>query len=123
MKNLKELLSGVDESLLDDEDKILKDVEKNIYIKKIISTFKKYENCNIFKNEATDMMNHPIELGDLIIFVYSGRLYCDYVIKILTLGSGQVWLEVNDFSTDTIPPGACLVIPKNYYKDLTNIIS
>lgn len=120
MKNINDILN---ESLLDDEDKILKDAEKNFHMKKIISTFKKYENCNVFKNEATDMMNHPIELGDLIIFVYSNRLYCNYVTKILTHRSGQVWLEVNDFSSDTIAPGTCLVIPKNYYKDLTNIIS
>lgn len=35
MKNLNELLSDVDESLLDDENKILKDAEKNIYYKKL----------------------------------------------------------------------------------------
>lgn len=115
MKNLKELLSDVDESLLDDEDKILKDAEKNIYYKKLKDVCDKYK----YQIGCRDYFGRSLHVGDIVF----GKTLMPHVFIIKKLDNiGAVW-HAEDASGQEFETRHLILIPHNKLKDFLEIIT
>lgn len=119
MKNINDILN---ESLLDDEDKILKDAEKNVYIKKIRNIFDKANNDLSNISEAKDYFRRDINIGDLILYVPGSLDFDAHIVKEIIKNSAGDYYMVLD-NGDRKFCFECILIPKNRLKDFLNIIS
>lgn len=119
MKNINDILS---ESLLDDEDKILKDAEKNIYIKKIRNVFHKTNIELTDLSAAKDYFGRDISIGDLMLYMDGTVSFEAYVVKeIIKNGDGNRFVVIDNGDRKFCCDG--ILIPKNRLKDFLNIIS
>lgn len=119
MKNINDILN---ESLLDDEDKILKDAEKNVYIKKIRNIFDKTNNNPADLSEAKDYFGRDINIGDLMLYVPGTLDFEAHVVKeIIKNNAGDHYVVFNNGDRKFCYEG--ILIPKNRLKDFLNIIS
>ena len=66
MKNLKELLSDVDESLLDDEDTILQDTRDNFLLSQAEKIWQKYPTD---VNPGCDGYGRKLNVGEWVVFI------------------------------------------------------
>ena len=115
MKNLKELLSDVDESLLDDEDKILKDAEKNIYYKKLKDVCDKYK----YQMGCRDYFGRSLHVGD-IVFAKTTKPHVLIIEKLDNIGA--MWF-IKDTTGGEFEARHVILIPHNELKDFLEIIT
>ena len=119
MKHIKDLLEGV----LDDSDIVLGKVENELSVKKIRKKFEDSHKWGVMSRSHRDMMENEIEVGDLVIFTYGGRMYCDLVTGFKEDKGGWTWLILNEFDRDTIAPIITIRVKKNQFANLLKIIS
>lgn len=119
MKNINDILN---ESLLDDEDKILKDAEKNVYIKKIRNIFDKTNNEPADLSAAKDYFGRDIHIGDLMLYIPGTLDFETHVVKeIIKNSAGDHYVVFNNGDRKFCYEG--ILIPKNRLKDFLNVIS
>lgn len=115
MKNLNELLSDVDESLLDDENKILKDAEKNIYYKKLKDVCDKYK----YQIGCRDYFGRSLHVGD-VVFAKTTKPHILVIEKLYNIGA--MWFA-EDATGRAFEAKYLILIPHNKLKDFLEIIT
>lgn len=124
MKDLQESL--LKESILDDENILIDELEKNVNIKTMVNLFQKGSNlCK--KDGSVDKFGRELNVGDLV--------YCpdhDFVgIGVITNIKKPGLIYDVDFTIKTMHTNkliqsynsSLILIPKKYYKEFIKIIS
>lgn len=104
------------ESLLDDEDDLIKNTEKNIYVKKI---FKYFTDYGLSDSKNCDYFGRPINIGDVMLYSPSGSFFEIGIVKHIK----ESFIIFEDKPDDHIYSPDCIIIPKeclqNFYKIIT----
>lgn len=101
------------ESLLDDEDDLIKNTEKNIQVKKI---FKYFIDYGLSDSENCDYFGRSINIGDIILYSPSGSFFEIGIVKHIK----KSFIICEDDPHKRIYSPDCIIIPKeclqNFYK-------
>lgn len=120
MKDIKDILN---ESLLDDEEKLFKDTERNVYAKKIINIFDKALNTIEKTNVCEDMLGKHIEVGDLVLIIDGSINFNVKVVETIVINKAGDYYLTFDNGKDQKFCFECIVISKGKFKDFLNVIS
>lgn len=87
---MKAILDVVKESIFDDD--LEGKLDNIVQIEKIHKKFLDGRRYGIMCRCAEDMMDNPINIGDIVIFAINNKMYCDCVRAIEEDNKGWKWL-------------------------------
>jgi hypothetical protein len=118
---MKTILDVVNESIFDDD--LEGKLDNIIQIEKIHKKFVEGGRYGVMCRCAEDMMDNPINKGDIVIFAFSNKLYCDCVRAIEEDNKGWKWLVLEKINDLKVAPIQTVRVKNEDVKTFLKIIS